>query len=400
MLQNKKIVLCICGSIAAYKSAILTRLLIKKGCEVKVVMTRSATDFIAPLTLSTLSKNSVLTDTFDKETGKWNNHVEIAKWADLLLIAPASANTIAKFANGICDNLLCAVYLSAECPVAVAPAMDLDMYRHPATIANIEKLKNFKCRIIPAENGELASGLYGDGRMAEPENIVEFIEGIFSQKKKLNKIKVLVSAGPTHEKIDSVRFISNHSSGKMGVAIANCFCENGADVTLITGPIEKKGILNEIKVIDVVSASQMLEQCVINSKKTDIVIMAAAVADYTPEEVSATKIKKKSSDISLKLVKTEDILKILGQNKVKGQVIVGFALEDQNELKNAEEKLKTKNLDLIVLNSLNDEGAGFKSDYNKVTIIDKNLKKKTTNLKPKTEIANEIFNEIVKLIKK
>ncbi|NUM31412.1 MAG: bifunctional phosphopantothenoylcysteine decarboxylase/phosphopantothenate--cysteine ligase CoaBC [Bacteroidetes bacterium] len=400
MLQNKKIVLCISGSIAAYKAAFLIRLLVKNGCEVKIVMTKSATNFITPLTLSTLSKNIVLTDTFDKETGNWNNHVEIAKWADLLLIAPASANTIAKMANGICDNLLCAVYLSANCPVVVAPAMDLDMYKHPTTTANIEKLKSFKCKIIPVENGELASGLYGDGRMAEPENIIKFIDNFFSQKKKTSNLKVLVTAGPTQEKIDSVRFISNHSSGKMGVAIANCFFDYGADVTLIAGPIEKHNILSNIKVIDVISAKQMLEQCEKYSKTADVIVMAAAVADYTPQEVLDKKIKKNNADLTIKLVKTEDIIKKLGKNKTKGQIIVGFALEDQNELKNAEDKLKSKNLDLIILNSLNDKGAGFKSEFNKVTFIDKKKNKKTTDLKLKTEIANEITNEIVKLIKK
>ncbi|MCC6722761.1 MAG: bifunctional phosphopantothenoylcysteine decarboxylase/phosphopantothenate--cysteine ligase CoaBC [Bacteroidia bacterium] len=398
MLKNKKIVLCVTGSIAAYKSAYIIRLLVKQGAEVKVVMTESAKNFITPLTLSTLSKNLVYSDNFDKETGKWINHVELAKWADLLLIAPASANTIAKLANGLCDNFLCAVYLSANCPIVVSPAMDLDMYKHNATIKNIKYLKESNCKIIPAEYGELASGLTGDGRMAEPENIVSFIEDLFVEKKKLKKYKVLVSAGPTQEMIDPVRYISNHSSGKMGVNIANYFSELGAEVTLVAGPIEKLEIENNIKKIDVVSALQMKEQCILAGKESDIIVMAAAVADYTPSEVSKVKIKKKTDKISLSLKKTSDILYSLGKNKKENQILVGFALENFDELNNAIEKLKNKNLDMIVLNSINDKGAGFKSDYNKITIINKNLKKKSYELKTKKQVASDIVDEIIKLI--
>lgn len=398
MLQNKKIVLCVTGSIAAYKSAYIIRLLVKQGAEVKVVMTESAKNFITPLTLSTLSKKLVYSDNFDKETGKWNNHVELAKWADLLLVAPASANTIAKLANGLCDNFLCAVYLSANCPIVVAPAMDLDMYKHNATIKNIKYLKETNCKIIPAEYGELASGLTGEGRMAEPENIVSFIEDLFVEKKKLKKYKVLVSAGPTQEMIDPVRYISNHSSGKMGVNIANCFSKLGAEVTLVAGPIEKLEIENNIKKIDVVSALQMKEQCILAGKESDIIVMAAAVADYTPSEVSKVKIKKKTDEISLPLIKTSDILYSLGKNKKENQILVGFALENFDELNNAIEKLKNKNLDMIVLNSINDKGAGFKSDFNKITIINKNLKKKSYELKTKKQVASDIVDEIIKLI--
>lgn len=399
MLQNKKIVLGVTGSIAAYKAALLVRLFIKNGAEVKVVMTNSATNFITPLTLSTLSKNIVFTDNFDAQTGKWNNHVELAKWADFMLISPASANTIAKLANGICDNLLCAVYLSAQCPVFVAPAMDLDMYNHKSTINNIEKLIEYDCKVIQAEYGELASGLTGEGRMAEPENIVKFILDYFNEKKKLKKTKVLVSAGPTQEMIDPVRYIGNHSSGKMGIAIANEFYDFGADVTLIAGPIEKHLLNKKINTVNVVSAEQMYDECIFHSKNNQIIVMAAAVADYTPIKFNKSKLKKNESELTIELTKTKDILKTIGENRNPNQIVVGFALENENETENAINKLKSKNLDLIVLNSLNDENAGFNSDFNKITIIDKKLNQKKFELKPKTQVATDIINEIVKLIK-
>ncbi|RZL47031.1 MAG: bifunctional phosphopantothenoylcysteine decarboxylase/phosphopantothenate--cysteine ligase CoaBC [Pedobacter sp.] len=397
MLSNKNILLGVCGSIAAYKSAVLVRALIKAGANVKVILTADASNFITPLTLATLSKNPVYTQYFEAETGVWSNHVELGLWADYMIIAPASANTIGKMANGLCDNLLTAVYLSAKCPVYFAPAMDLDMWKHESTQENIIRLKDFGNIIIAPNKGELASGLFGEGRMAEPEEIVAFLtEDIKSGLPLLGK-KVLVTAGPTFEAIDPVRFIGNHSSGKMGFAIANEMFSLGADVTLITGPTSE--IANPaIKRIDVVSANDMLEACNANFKQSDITVMSAAVADYTPVEVSTEKIKKKEDGFSIKLKKTVDILAGLGKIKNDNQILVGFALETNQEEFYAKEKLQQKNLDLIVLNSLNDKGAGFKTETNKITIFNKALAKSSFEIKTKNEVAKDICNEILKLV--
>lgn len=399
MLQNKKIVLGVCGSIAAYKSASLVRLLIKAGAEVQVVMTPDATGFITPLTLSTLSKKPVLVEYANAETGEWNNHVELGLWADLLLIAPVSANTLAKMANGQSDNLLTAVYLSAKCPVYFAPAMDLDMWKHPATQQNIQQLQGFGNIMIPPGSGELASGLYGEGRMAEPEEIVGFLTADIKKRLPLVNLKILVTAGPTHEAIDPVRFIGNHSSGKMGFAIADQFAVMGAEVILVTGPTSQSSRQSGISRVDVTSAADMLEACLLYYKDVKACIMSAAVADFTPVNVSAQKIKKQDKDINIELKKTTDILKTLGEQKQKGQILVGFALETNDEEKNAIDKLQKKNLDFIVLNSLNDEGAGFKTDTNKITIIDYKLQKTTFELKDKNEVAKDICNKVAELIK-
>src|SRR5688572_15461741 len=369
MLNGKKIVLGVSGSIAAYKSAVLVRLLVKEGAEVKVIMTPSAHDFITPLTLSTLSKNPVLTQFVKDESGQWNNHVDLGLWADAMVIAPASANTLAKMASGICDNLLLAVYLSARCPVFFAPAMDLDMLRHPATKSNIEKLRSFGNHLIDPAFGELASGLVGNGRMAEPEEIRDHLISFFATKKRLSGKTVLVTAGPTYEAIDPVRFIGNHSSGKMGFAIAEALAEEGASVNLVSGPTHQHTQNASINVIPVMSAEDMYTRCNELFPNTDITVLSAAVADYKPKHVADQKIKKKDEDISLELVKTHDIAASLGKLKHNGQIIVGFALETEKEKANALKKLEAKNFDFIVLNSLNDKGAGFSHDTNKVTII-------------------------------
>jgi len=404
MLKGKKILLGVCGSIAAYKSAFLVRLLVKQGAEVKVILTQSGADFITPLTLATLSKNEVLSNFYDSK-GNWNNHVELGLWADVLVIAPASANTLAKLANGICDNLLAAIYLSARCPVLVAPAMDLDMWKHGATQANIKKLESYGNSVIPVESGELASGLSGEGRMAEPENIVQCLENCFGGKlttaanqHQLKGKKVVITAGPTVEAIDPVRYISNHSTGKMGFALAAAFLQQGAEVILIKGPTPTDFSLHGIQTISVTTAFQMHDVAVSKAKDADIIVMAAAVADYAPAKIASTKIKKKESELELKLVKTPDILKDLGTRKKSNQVLVGFALETDNELLNAENKLKNKNLDLIVLNSLQDKGAGFGTDTNKVTLIDKAGTVKKFKLKSKAEVATDIVNKIINII--
>lgn len=399
MLSNKNIILGVCGSIAAYKSATLVRLLIKAGANVKVILTADASNFITPLTLATLSKNPVYTQYFEAETGVWSNHVELGLWADYMIIAPASANTIGKMANGLCDNLLSAVYLSAKCPVYFAPAMDLDMWKHESTQQNIAQLKNFGNTLIAPNNGELASGLVGEGRLAEPEEIVSFlIEDIKSGMPLLGK-RVLVTAGPTYEAIDPVRFIGNHSSGKMGFAIADEMFALGADVTLITGPTAEKSV-NKLNRIDVVSAQDMLDACNAYFEKTDIMVMSAAVADYTPTEVAQQKIKKNDADFSINLKKTTDILASLGKQKQPGQILVGFALETENEEHYAKEKLKKKNLDLIVLNSLNDKGSGFKTATNKITIFNSSFAKTSFETKLKTYVAKDICAEILKLTTK
>jgi phosphopantothenoylcysteine decarboxylase/phosphopantothenate--cysteine ligase len=398
MLEGKKIILGICGSIAAYKSALLVRLLIKAGAEVQVVMTPDATNFITPLTLSTLSKRPVLVEYFIPETGEWNNHVELGLWADAFIIAPASANTLAKMANGLSDNLLTAIYLSAKCPVYFAPAMDLDMWKHEATQQNIKSLQSYGNILIPPGNGELASGLYGEGRMAEPEEIVSFITAELKKKLPLVNRKIMVTAGPTYEAIDPVRFIGNHSSGKMGFAIADQLAAMGAAVILIAGPTAEISRRESIKRIDVTSAAEMLEACLKYYPETQACVMCAAVADYTPVTVSGQKIKKQEGDLNIDLKKTTDILKTLGEKKRKDQILVGFALETQNEESNATDKLKSKNLDFIVLNSLNDKGAGFKTDTNKITIIDHKLQKTAFELKNKDEVAADICNKVAELI--
>jgi phosphopantothenoylcysteine decarboxylase/phosphopantothenate--cysteine ligase len=397
MLKNKKIILGVCGSIAAYKSAILVRLLVKAGANVKVIITADAANFITPLTLATLSKNPVYTQYFEEETGVWSNHVELGLWADFMVIAPASANTLAKMASGLCDNLLTAVYLSAKCPVFVAPAMDLDMWKHESTRNNIDKLLSYGNLVIQPGSGELASGLFGEGRMAEPEEIVTFLADIVNASLPLRGKNVMVTAGPTYEAIDPVRFIGNHSSGKMGFAIADRFAALGAEVTLITGPTAEKSTY-ELKRIDVVSAADMLRACKTAFAKADITVMSAAVADYTPVVRADQKIKKTSDEFSLELKKTEDILAALGHLKTGAQILVGFALETQNEEAYAKAKLVKKNLDLIVLNSLNDKGAGFKMDTNKITIFNKAAEKIVFEMKSKTEVAIDICNEILKLV--
>ncbi|QEM12771.1 bifunctional phosphopantothenoylcysteine decarboxylase/phosphopantothenate--cysteine ligase CoaBC [Mucilaginibacter rubeus] len=398
MLKDKNIVLGVCGSIAAYKAALLVRLLVKAGANVKVVMTTDATHFITPLTLSTLSKNPILVEYFKADTGEWNNHVELGLWADLLIIAPATANTLAKMANGLCDNLLSAVYLSAKCPVYFAPAMDLDMWLHPVTRQNISRLQSFGNIMISPGTGELASGLYGEGRMAEPEEIVAFLEAESKKKLLLVGHKVLVTAGPTYEAIDPVRFIGNHSSGKMGFAIADVLAAMGADVTLVTGPTAQTSKQQNIKRVDVTSAAQMLEACLAVYSDAKACIMSAAVADYTPANVATQKIKKQDGDLTIELKKTTDILKTLGEAKREGQILVGFALETNDEEMNAITKLQKKNLDFIVLNSLNDAGAGFAGDTNKITIIDRELKQTSFDLKSKEAVARDICDKVAQLI--
>ena len=398
MLIDKNILLGVCGSIAGYKSAALTRLLVKAGANVRIVMTRDATNFITPLTLSTLSKNPVMIDYFEPKSGVWHNHVELGLWADLMIVAPASANTLAKFSNGLCDNLLSAVYLSAKCPLFFAPAMDLDMWKHPATRKNIESLISYGNIMINPAYGELASGLIGEGRMAEPEDIIEFIHIELKKKLPLKDKKALVTAGPTYEAIDPVRFIGNHSSGKMGFAIAEELSALGASVTLITGPTSLTLSDKTINRVDVTSAEEMLKATTDNFPESSISILSAAVADYRPAEISRIKIKKKSFDLTLDLVKTTDILAALGKDKKGWQILVGFALETNNEVENAIEKLRKKNLDFIVLNSLRDEGAGFKNDNNKITIIDKNLTQETFPSKSKKEVAKDICKKVLDLL--
>ncbi len=392
MLQNKKILLGVTGSIAAYKAAILTRLLVKAGAEVKVVMTSAAKDFVTPLSLSTLSKNPVLADLTENDS--WTNHVMLGRWADIMLVAPLSCNTLSKMATGLCDNLLMAVYLSATCPVVVAPAMDEDMWHHGTTTKNLETIRSFGNHVIPVENGELASGLIGEGRMAEPESIVKWLNNFFLSSNELQGKKVLITAGPTYEQIDPVRFIGNHSSGKMGIAIAEEMKNRGADVTLVLGPSSIK-VNGGINVINVKSAAEMLEACEKKFATADITIMSAAVADYTPVQVAAEKIKKTEKDLSVSLTKTTDILKKLGGLKTDKQILVGFALETNNETAYALQKLHSKNADLIVLNSLQDAGAGFGHDTNKITIFDKTGKSFPFDIKSKKEVAIDIVNTII-----
>lgn len=393
MLQGKKILVGVTASIAAYKAAIFVRLLIKSGAEVKVIMTEAAKDFITPLTLSTLSKNPVLSQFTEGDQGEWNNHVELGLWADAMIIAPASANTIGKMANGLCDNLLLGTYLSARCPVFVAPAMDLDMYQHQAVRENLGKLQQFGNHIIDAEDGELASGLSGVGRLAEPEHILSLLEAFFNSKKKLKGKKVLITAGPTYEAIDPVRFIGNHSSGKMGYALAQRAKEAGAEVVLISGPTHLSAP-EGINVVPVRSGKEMHQAALEHFENTDINIFAAAVADYAPKHVADQKIKKAGESMTVELEKTIDIAYSLGQQKKKGQFNVGFALETENEVANAQAKIAKKNFDLIVLNSLNNQGAGFGHETNKVSIIDKANNILDFELKSKNDVAQDIINVI------
>ena len=396
MFQDKKILLGITGSIAAYKSILLTRLLVKAGAEVKIVMTPSAKDFVTPLTLSTLSKNPVVTELFTDDS--WSNHVNLGRWADVMVIAPLSCNSLAKMANGFCDNMLLATYLSATCPVVVAPAMDEDMWHHPTTKQNLDKLESFGNKVIPVEKGELASGLYGDGRMAEPETIVQFIDDHFFLNHDLQGRKALVTAGPTFEPIDPVRFIGNHSSGKMGIAICEELAKRGAEVHLVLGPSNIKVTHRGIKVHKVQTGEEMYDTAIALFPSTDISIMSAAVADYTPVTKSMEKIKKGSETVTVELTKTKDILKILGEKKYNGQILVGFALETTNEREYAISKLKTKNADIVVLNSLNDEGAGFGYDTNKVTIFEKNGRELSYERKPRQQVAKDIVDRIVNML--
>ena len=396
MLGGKNILLGITGGIAAYKTTFLVRLLIKAGADVKVVLTESASSFVSPLTLATLSKNPVISSFVKKENDSidWNNHVELGLWADLMLIAPATANTLSKMANGICDNLLLATYLSSKCPVFFAPAMDLDMFEHQATKASFKKLQSFGNSMIPAVSGELASGLYGEGRMAEPEDIVRFIKKHLSKGLPLSGKKVLITAGPTYEAIDPVRYIGNHSSGLMGYELAKAAANMGAEVTLIAGPTHLSIQHDLVTLIPIVSGDEMFEMTHLHYANADIVICAAAVADYKPVSIANQKIKKKEDRFSIELVKNKDILHSLGELK-KSQYLAGFALETENELENAKGKLKRKNLDAIILNSLNDVGAGFGKNTNKITFIDKNLQIKPFDLKTKAAVAIDILNEII-----
>ncbi|MCA0932165.1 bifunctional phosphopantothenoylcysteine decarboxylase/phosphopantothenate--cysteine ligase CoaBC [Lutimonas saemankumensis] len=397
VLSGKKILLGVTAGIAAYKVTFLVRLFIKAGAEVKIVMTPASKDFVTPLTLSTLSKNPVHSTFYDKtdENELWNNHVDLALWADLMVIAPLTANTLAKMADGICDNLLLATYLSAKSTVYFAPAMDLDMYKHETTAKNIGTLEKRGNIFIPPSFGELASGLEGEGRMAEPEEILSFVEEHIKEGMPLRGKRVLITAGPTFEAIDPVRFIGNHSSGKMGFALAEEAASLGAEVVLISGPSQEKLVDGAIQRIDVVSADEMYESTHKYADEVDIAIFSAAVSDFKPKIVSSEKIKKKENSMNLELVRTRDILASVGAKKGK-QFLVGFALETENELENAKEKIRNKNLDLIVLNSLNDKGAGFRSDTNKIKLIDKNEKIKSFELKTKKEVASDIFNEIIK----
>ncbi|MCR9012986.1 bifunctional phosphopantothenoylcysteine decarboxylase/phosphopantothenate--cysteine ligase CoaBC [Gabonibacter chumensis] len=394
MLQGKNIILGVTGSIAAYKAAPLIRGLVKEGANVKVIMTPLAKEFITPLTLATLSKNPILVDFYDPENGDWNSHVDLGLWADAYLIAPATANTIGKMAAGIADNLLLTTYLSAKCPVIVAPAMDLDMYLHPATQRNLQILESYGNLIIEPESGELASGLIGKGRMEEPDQIVAFMSRFFTADERYAGKKVLVTAGPTYEKIDPVRFIGNYSSGKMGFAIAEEMAARGAEVTLIAGPVNLKLSNKRIRRIDVESASEMYQAAIEVFPESDIAVLSAAVADFTPMERAVVKLKRGEDDLKLELAPTRDIAAELGRKKRAGQWLIGFALETNDEENNAVSKMKRKNLDLIVLNSLRDEGAGFGGDTNKVTLIDKEENKLIYDLKTKSEVAIDIADRI------
>ena len=398
-LKGKKILLAISGGIAAYKMNYLVRDFVKKGAEVKVILTPSAENFVTKVTLSTLSKNAVYSDFYD-QNGTWNSHVELALWADVLLVAPCTANTLAKMVHGICDNLVVATYMSAKCPVFIAPAMDLDMYAHPSTKENLEKAERFGHHIIPAEFGELASGLEGQGRLAEPETILQKIEDFFTQNhsENLEGKTVLITAGPTYEAIDPVRFIGNHSSGKMGFSLAEEAVKRGAKVILISGPTSQKTSNKNIEIHRITSAKEMYDEVFKYYEKVDIAIASAAVADYAPKIVAKEKIKKSEEEFTIELVKNPDILKTMGEKKTH-QFLVGFALETQNEEENAKNKLQKKNLDMIVLNSLRDEGAGFQKDTNKVKILT-HSEQKEFSLKSKDEVAKDILDFVETQLKK
>jgi phosphopantothenoylcysteine decarboxylase / phosphopantothenate---cysteine ligase len=396
MFQGKKILLGVTGSIAAYKSILIVRQLIKQGAEVKVILTPAAKDFVSTLTLSTLSKNEVLVDLFDERT--WANHVMLGRWADVMLVAPLSCNTLGKMAGGLCDNLLLATYLSATCPVVVAPAMDEDMWKHPTTKNNLDKLQSYGNLVIPVEAGGLASGLYGDGRMAEPESIHEFLNNNFFIQKDLDGKRVLVTAGPTYEAIDPVRFIGNHSSGKMGIAISKELAKRGAIVDLILGPSSLTVSYPRVNVVNVQSAEEMYQACIKRFENADVAVLAAAVADFTPAVIAEEKIKKDEDKLVIELTKTRDILKTLGQKKRADQLLVGFALETNNEKAYALGKLKKKNADMIVLNSLNDEGAGFGFDTNKITIFDRDNNETAFETKSKQQVAKDIVDKIIKML--
>jgi phosphopantothenoylcysteine decarboxylase/phosphopantothenate--cysteine ligase len=397
MLKGKKVLLGVTASIAAYKTAELVRLFKKAGASVRVIQTEASLDFIAPLTLATLSENPVLTKMVDPDSGEWSNHVELGLWADMMVVAPLTANTMAKMKSGECDNLLLATYLSAKCPVYFAPAMDLDMYKHPSTKANISTLQEYGNTLIPSGFGELASGLLGEGRMAEPSEIIECITAKLNNDSPLTNKKVLITSGPTHESIDPVRFIANRSSGKMGIALAIEAANKGALVCLVLGPTHLECKHANIKVYKVITASQMYEQVNAYFSTSDIGIFAAAVADYKPNIVAKNKIKKSDSNLNISLEKTVDILEEMGSKKSDKQFIVGFALETDNEVENAKDKLKRKNLDMIVLNSLNNKGAGFQHNTNKITIIDKANNISNFELKNKNEVAKDVIDKIIEL---
>ncbi len=393
-MQNKRILLGITGGIAAYKIASLVRLLIKSGAEVRCIMTPASCDFITPLTLATLSKNDVIQSFWDTETGSWSNHVDLGMWADAFVIAPLTASSMSKMVQGNSDNVLLAAYLSAKCPVIVAPAMDLDMYKHPSTIENMHKLESFGVQIIPANDGELASGLIGEGRMAEPEEIHDYLQIHFAKKRDFLDRNVLITAGPTHEAIDPVRFIGNQSTGKMGIELAKAFLNRGAKVTLILGPSAEQIGHPNLTLRKIVSGMEMFEEVKSVWNNNEIGIFSAAVADYRPAQVADQKIKKKEETLGLELVKNPDILFWAGQNKAEKQILVGFALETNNEEENAKQKLIKKNLDFIVLNSLNDSGAGFAYSTNKITILDKDNKSISFQLKSKKEVAEDILDHL------
>jgi phosphopantothenoylcysteine decarboxylase/phosphopantothenate--cysteine ligase len=402
MLKGKNILVGVTGGIAAYKTATIIRLLVKEGADVKVVMTEHAKKFITPLTLSTLSKNPVLAEFFNPENGSWNSHIDLGLWADIYLIAPATANSIAKMATGIADNLLLTAYLSARCPVFIAPSMDVDMLNHPATIINIETLKAFGNSILEPSTGELASGLSGKGRMAEPEEIVKEIKNFFSKKKIFKPLKgkhILINAGPTREPLDPVRFLSNNSSGKMGIALADAASEYGAEVDLVLGPVNILPLNDSVKITRVTTAASMAKECISRFSSCNIAVLSAAVADYTPAKVEKHKIKKTGDNLTLKLLPTTDIAAALGSMKKPSQILAGFALETGNEISNAMGKLKSKNLDFIVLNSLRDSGSGFDTDTNRITIIDKYNNIDKFELKSKEDAARDILDKIVSMIK-
>ncbi|MFP4448138.1 MAG: bifunctional phosphopantothenoylcysteine decarboxylase/phosphopantothenate--cysteine ligase CoaBC [Bacteroidales bacterium] len=395
LLKNKNILLGITGSIAAYKAAMLVRLLVKEGADVKIIMTEYAREFITPLTMATLSKNPILVDFFNPENGEWNSHVNLGEWADLYLVAPATANTMGKIANGVADNLLLTTYLSAKCKVMIAPAMDLDMYQHPANLKNIETLKSYGNLFIEPATGELASGLSGKGRMEEPQVILEKVIDFFQPKKKLNGKKFIVTAGPTYEPIDPVRFIGNFSSGKMGFAIAEQLSEQGAEVILVTGPTDIKIHGESIDLIHVQTAEEMYQEVVSRFPEMNGAVLSAAVSDFKPRKTEHNKVKRGNENINLELLPTKDIARKLGEIKKEQQLLVGFALETDNEEENAKNKIKSKNLDFIVLNSLKEEGAGFQVDTNKIKIIDKHNKSFDFELKSKKEVAKDIVSKIM-----